>query len=193
LIRGAAVLLAAAVAGCAAPGPAADSRTVTLRNAGFEADAPATGCAPGWGCSSHSDPHAFRHEIDGSTSAEGKHSLRIERVREEPWTLVMQNVIDPTLRGARMRFTLAVRVEGVTGNGGGLMVLVYGSGGATIHHDQKLSSGTADWKSMTIEFDVPVNAESFAVGAILEGPGKLWIDAARLEHLGATAPRKNLL
>ncbi|QJR11549.1 hypothetical protein DSM104443_02627 [Usitatibacter rugosus] len=193
MIRLWAALLAAAVAGCASPGPSAESRLVTLRNPGFEADGPAHGCAPGWRCSSHSDPNAFRHEIDGTVSAEGQRSLRIERVREEPWTLVMQHVIDPTLRGARLRFTLAVRTEGATGNGGGPFVLVHGPGGATVHHDQKLTSGTADWKRVSVEFDIPVNAESFEVGAMLEGPGKLWIDAARLEHLGATAPAKKLL
>jgi hypothetical protein len=186
-------MLAVAVAGCAAPGPTADSRVVALRNAGFEADAPASGCAPGWGCSSHSDPHSFRHEIDAAVKAEGQRSLRIERVRDEPWTLVTQHVINPTLRGARMRFTLAVRVEGVTGKGGGPIVLVHGPGGATIHHDQALVLGTADWKRMTVEFDIPTNAESFDVGAILEGPGKLWIDEARLEHVGASAPAKKLL
>jgi hypothetical protein len=128
----AALLVAAAVTGCASPGPSADSRLIVLRNAGFEADGPAQGCAPGWRCSSHSDPHSFRYEVDGAVSAEGQRSLRIERVREEPWTLVMQHVIDPTLRGARLRFTLAVRVEGASGNGGGPFVLVHGAGGATI-------------------------------------------------------------
>ena len=190
--RGFAALLAAAVAGCAAPGPAADSRVVALRNAGFEADGPAA-CAPGWQCNSHADPHAFRHEIDGTVSAEGHRSLRIERVRDEPWTLVTQRVFDPALRGARLRFTLAVRVEGATGNGGGVFVLVQGPGGATIHHEQKLMPGTADWKRLSIEFDVASNAESFEVGATLEGPGKLWIDAAQLEYIGATGSGKKLL
>jgi hypothetical protein len=46
---------------------------------------------------------------------------------------------------------------------------------------------------VSIEFDIPANAETFEVGAMLEGPGKLWIDAARLEHIGATAPAKKLL
>jgi len=193
LIRGVAALLAAVVAGCGAPGPAADSRDVTLRNPGFEADGAPTGCAPGWQCSSHSDPYSFRHVIDSAVSAEGQRSLRIERVRDEPWTVVSQHIINPTLRGARLRFTLAVRVEGATGNGSGAFVLVHGPGGATVHHDQKLTQGTADWKRVSIEFDVASNAESFEVGAILEGPGKVWIDAARLEHIGATGSGKKLL
>ena len=186
-------LLAAALAGCAASGPTAESRLVALKNANFEADKPSWGCAPGWGCSSHADPFSFRHEVDDTVSAEGKQSLRIERVRNEPWSLVTQGVLDPTLRGARMRFTLAVRVEGASGKGGGPVVFIYGRGGSTIYHDQAQSSGTADWKRLTVEFDVPVDAETFSVGAILEGPGKLWIDAARLEHLGASVPAKKLL
>ena len=139
-------------------------------------------------------PAGVKVSIQGSAvSAEGQRSLRIERVRDEPWTVVSQHIINPTLRGARLRFTLAVRVEGATGNGSGAFVLVHGPGGATVHHDQKLTQGTADWKRVSIEFDVASNAESFEVGAILEGPGKVWIDAARLEHIGATGSGKKLL
>ena len=120
--RLAALAIAILVAGCAAPQPGPGSadpaREIALRNPGFELDPIAgTNCAPQWGCSAHSDAGSFRYTIDGAGPASGARSLRIERIRNEPWALITQVVNDPKLRGARLRFSLAVRAEGASGNG----------------------------------------------------------------------------
>jgi hypothetical protein len=104
-------------------------------------------------------------------------------VRNEPWGLATQLVADPKLRGARLRFTLSVRTEGASGNGGGPFLIVHGNAGVTVAHEQKLEQGTTAWKRVAIDFTMPAGAESFEVGAILEGPGKLWVDAARVDRL----------
>ncbi len=183
----AALAMALCAGACAAPpGPAVEeaASAIALKNPGFEQDpVPGGNCAPQWGCSAHSDAGSFRYTVDGSGAASGQRSLRVERVRNEPWGLITQAVHDPKLRGARLRFSLAVRTEGASGNGGGVFYAAQGPGGVTIAHQQKLTPGTSGWSRIAVEFVVPAAANLFEVGAILEGPGTLWIDDARLEVL----------
>jgi hypothetical protein len=176
------------LAGCAAtpPGvpPAAPLRIVALPNGDFEADAAGTSrCPARWGCSTHADPASHRFYLDATSPAGGKSSLCIERVTREPWAVASVAVRDAALRGARLRFSLAVRVEGATG-GAGPWVLVHGPAGNLLH-DQRLVNETAGWQRMALEFTVGPTAQAIEVGATLEGPGKVCIDDARLEVLSA--------
>ena len=192
-MRAAAALLASALAACAAgpepsatprptTAPAAGPRLVALPNADFEASYPAgERCPPRWGCKSHADPNSHRFSIDEAAPAGGKRSLCIERVTKEPWALATLAVSDRALRGARVRFSLQVRADGVEG-GGGAFVLVHGPSG-NLHHDQRLVRGKSGWEPMAIEFNVPANAQIVEVGATLEGAGRICLDDARLEIL----------
>lgn len=187
----AAALLATGCAGTAGTQVRALPRDVALVNAGFELD-PVAGvnCAPQWECSAHSDPGSFQYRIDESAPSGGKRSLRIERVRNEPWGLATQVVRDPALRGAKLRFSIAVRAEGAAGEGGGPYFFAIKSGGAGAGHEQRLVKGTTRWDRVSIEFRVPDNAELFEVGACLYGPGRVWFDDARLEVLELAVPAK---
>jgi hypothetical protein len=178
----AAALLAACASGPQAP-PAASNEFVALQNAGFEADPPADSrCPPKWGCPMHSDPYSFRYFLDEAAPAEGKRSLCIERVRNEPWALATQALFDPSLRGKRLRLSLAVRIEGVT-MGAGPVVQVQDGTGTRLFHDERLITGTQGWQRLDLEFTVPADAAIVEVGATLRGPGKVCIDDARVEIL----------
>ena len=171
------------LAGCATPGsPRPGGEPIALRNAGFEEPAgPGAKCAPSWGCAGHGGLDSFRFAIDTSSAASGRQSFRIERIGREPWAFVVQGLDGRALRGARLRFSIAARVQGATGPGGGLFIEIDRSSGK--YHDKRLVQGSQDWRQLQAEFDVPGDAQVLRVGAILEGPGTLWIDDARLERL----------
>jgi hypothetical protein len=178
----AALLAGAGLVGCAAAPGVPSSRTIPLANAGLE-EAMAAGarCPPRWACNSHADPSSHRFFLDTTTPASGKASLCVERVTREPWAIATLAALDPALRGARARFSLSVRVEGAS-DGAGPWVLVHGPHGNLLH-DQRLVKATAGWQPMALEFTVSPEARIVEVGAILEGPGRVCIDDARLEIL----------
>lgn len=176
-------VVALSIAACASPPPPpASLRAITLANGDFEADFPPGGrCPARWACKSHADPHSHRFFLDESAPAAGKRSLCIERITHEPWALATLATSDPALRGARVRFSIQVRVEGAA-QGGGPWVLVHGPSG-NLHHDQRLVKGKRDWERVSLEFTVPASAQIVEVGATLEGEGRVCIDDARLEIL----------
>jgi hypothetical protein len=181
---GALVLGVSLAAGCAATGTAPEAMlAVALRNAGFEEADPAARCAIGWGCTSHADPSAFRFLFEEAAPASGKRSFCIERVRDEPWALVTQEVEATALRGSRIRLSIALRLEGATGNGAGPWVVAQGS--ASRLHDQKLVNATRGWQRVAVEMAVPGDARYLEVGVALEGGGRACFDDARLEIVQA--------
>ena len=178
--------LALVLAGCAAaPVPEVPALSVIeLKNPGFELDRhPLSYCATQWECSGHVNVHSFVYTLDPAQPASGTRSLRIERVGIEPWGVIAQVVRDPALRGAKVRFSLAVRTEGADGNGGGPYLRFHDGRGVSLHWEKKLAKGTSPWRRLAVEFVVPAETFLLEVGAILEGPGRLWIDEARLDLL----------
>ncbi|QJR15532.1 hypothetical protein [Usitatibacter palustris] len=182
------------VAGSPAPVTAAGPRQVTLANPGFEADpAPQYRCPPRWSCTVHNNPDAFRFTVDETRPAAGKRSMKVEPgTHKEPWALTMQVLQDlSALHGARVRLSIAVRLEGFEGKGVGPMAIAQYPHGSNMGHWQTQATGTSDWKRVEVEFVVPKEAGLLEVGAIIEGSGKAWIDEARLEVLEPAASRKN--
>jgi hypothetical protein len=172
-----------------APRPTLAPSTPVVANAGFETPlAAGRACPPRWACSVHADGSSFRFAIDDSTFVEGRQSLLIERVGKEPWAVVAQSFRAPSLRGQRIRFSIAVRTQDVDGDGAGPWFLVNGDSDVLDHQVRRVR-GTQDWQRHAIEIVVPEKAESFSVGATLEGGGRAWFDEARLEVLGPASRR----
>jgi hypothetical protein len=181
LLVGAAMLAACAAAPREAPMQPVASAGIPLRNAGFEnAPRPGERCPEGWSCTMHADPDSFRFVLDPSVPAEGRRSLCIERVRNEPWAVASQSVPATALRGRRLRFSIALRGERMTGPGGGPWLLVNGPAGMLAHEERIALRGPA-WERHSIEVTVPAQAIALVVGATLQGPGRVCIDDARLE------------
>jgi hypothetical protein len=178
----AAAMLAACVATPQeAPVQPAAAAGIPLRNAGFEnASTAGERCPEGWSCTMHANPDSFRFVLDPSAPAEGRRSLCIERVTNEPWAVASQSVPATALRGRRVRFSIAVRGEGMTGPGGGPWLLLNGPAGM-LAHEERIAIRGAAWERQSIEFTVPPQAVALELGATLQGPGRMCIDDARLE------------
>ena len=191
----AAVVLALSAGGCEAAAPARKaeparseplrvSRLVPLTNAGFEAP-PRSGerCAAGWACNMHADPESFAFRLDATRAAEGRQSLCVERVRPEPWALATTVVnVTPELRGRRLRFSMALRVDSAEGAGAGPWFVVHGPQGNLEHAERPVKS-TQGWERVSLEVPVAATAQMVEVGMTLLGGGRACIDDARLEVL----------
>jgi len=176
---------AAVLGACAthSPAPVGVVRTVALKNPGFEDPPTARPCPVGWDCTMHADPTSFRFFRDESGPASGKASLCIEPAGKEPWGMASQGVFDVApLRGARVRFSAAIRLEDVTGDGAGPYVMARG---ATFEHDKRLASGTRGWQRVAVEIEVPAGAPLIELGVVLEGRGRVCLDDAVLEIVRA--------
>jgi hypothetical protein len=160
--------------------------SLALRNAGFE-DPPRTPnyCANRWDCSAHADPSSFTFTVTDGAVAEGKQSMCMQRVGQEPWATVTQAVHDAALQGGTLRLSMMLRLEGVSGEGAGPWVVLHGPSGRMLKHDQKLFKGTATWQRTTLDIEVLPGTEAVEIGATLEGPGKACIDDVRLEVVKA--------
>jgi hypothetical protein len=182
--------LAAVGAGCAtgleapvAPPATENASPVALRNAGFEEPMPAGDrCPRGWGCTMHNDPDSFRFYLVEGAAAEGRRMLCVERVANEPWALATQGVAPAGLRGTRVRLSMAVRGEGLSGPGVGPWILVDGRPRV---HESRVVKAAARWQRLAVELTVPAGAQSIEVGATLEGGGKACLDDVRLEVVPA--------
>jgi hypothetical protein len=157
------------------------SRLVTVANAGFEAGMKAQNrCALSWDCTMHNDPESFRFSLLESGAAAGSRSLCVERAANEPWMLLTQATQDASLRGKRVRLSMQVRVEGVTGGGAGPWLLAQAR---PVANASRLAKGTSGWQPLSVELALPADAQVVEFGAILEGPGKACFDEVRLEVL----------
>ena len=175
------VLVASLIGSCATqsppmPGP---MRTIALKNPGFEDAAGPRPCPLGWDCTMHADPKSFRFFLDEASPAAGRASLCIEPAGKEPWAIASQGVFDiASLRGARVRFSAAIRLDAVTGDGAGPYITARG---ATLAEDKRLASGTHGWQRVAVEIDVPAGAPFIELGVSLEGRGRVCFDDALLE------------
>ena len=172
-------LLPVVLAGCASA-PSALPR-VALANPGFEEAAPRGGCAPGWNCSMHADPNSFRFFVEAGGAAGEGHSLCMEPVTREPWGKATQAVVDPSVRGRRVRFSAAVRTAGVAGRGAALQAVIHGNSGQILSVHEEWTSGTRPWRRVALEMDVPAATHDIELGVALEGTGRACLDDALLE------------
>lgn len=164
-------------------GPPAAVRAVALKNPGFEnAARGGERCPEHWDCTMHSDPDSFRFALDGVAPAQGKQSLCIERVRNEPWSLATQGVDAVALRGAKLRFSLAVRIERAEGAGAGPFLVVHGPTGNLLH-EERLATRSDGWQRVGFDFTVAPTARILELGATLQGGGRVCVDDARLEFV----------
>jgi hypothetical protein len=175
-------LAASTLAACSAVAPATgDASDWPLANPGFEEGPAQRQCPEGWNCLMHADPTSFRFLLDESQPAGGRRSLCIEPVRHEPWAKASQWVIDPRVRGRRVRLSLAVRTEHVAGDGAGALIVLHGDSGQVLGTERRLVSGDNGWRRVSAELVVPPATHDIELGAVLEGSGRACFDDVRLE------------
>ena len=192
LARGLARALAACALGLAPAGAAhaADAVAVALVNPGFESARPGMlGNPEGWFSIQHAGDLSYTFRLDTAEPHAGVRSLRIDNVGPEPFGAIYQQVAAGAYRSRRLRLAAWLRTEDARGSatgGGAALMLQAMHGGAPLawNHMKDLPvKGTSGWKRYAIELDVPAAAEQIEVGAMLHGPGRLWLDDVELAVL----------
>ncbi|HSN21053.1 MAG TPA: hypothetical protein VLS49_10255, partial [Usitatibacter sp.] len=89
--------------------------------------------------------------------------------------------LDPKLRGRHLRFSVDAKLVEVTGRGAGAVVTAHDGHGNRLLSKERIMTGTHDWQTLVVDFDVPAEAAEVDVGGVLEGRGRLCLDNARVE------------
>ncbi len=187
------------VAACASQTPTAGGQwqpspgftPIALQNSGFEEPTrPGERCAVSWNCTMHNDPHSFRffHDEGGGTS--GARGYCIESVGREPWgrmsqVLGMDKVVP--LRGAHMRLSVAMKLDGVTAGTAGPLFIAQGGSGQLLGNAVNLQPASKGWQRLETEIDVPQGTFLLEMGVLLQGKGKVCFDDVRLERAARPA------
>lgn len=121
----------------------------------------------------------------------GSASAYIRSLWQEPaeFGALTQQIRADAYRGRRIRYAGWIRTAGVGAGGAGLWLRSDGVllGPFDNMIDRRLT-GTNDWKQVSIVVDVPHAAVGLAFGALLSGPGVVWIDDLSLEVVDTTVP-----
>lgn len=172
---------------CAVPALALGA-PVTLVNPGFESTKPGVrGDPEGWTGIQHAGPLSYTFKLDVDARHDGAASLRIASVGPEPFGAVFQQLPAAALRGKTLKLSAWLRTRDVVGSGtggGAVLTLQAMQGGATIgynHMKDGAVKGTTEWKRYEITLAIPPAADQVEVGAMLHGPGAMWVDDVELE------------
>jgi len=164
---------------------------IPLINAGFESTKPGMfGNPEGWVSIQHAGDLSYTFRLDEAVRHDGARSVRIDNVGPEPFGSIYQQLPAAAHRGKRLRFSAWLRTENVRGSltgGGGVLILQAMRSGAPLawnHMKDMPVAGSTEWKRYEVELDVPATADQIEVGAMLHGPGKLWLDDAELQVTG---------
>ena len=99
--------------------------------------------------------------------------------------------LDTVPLGARLKLTAEVKTRDLPENTGFVMLQCWNRddrlvGGATTQGNQPIG-GTEDWKTVSLEIDVPVETESIIVRCGLAQSGRIWFDHVSLKVISAPA------
>ncbi len=183
LLALAALLTAAAFGQAPAPLPAPI-------NLDFEQGQPGE-VPPGWFNSSAAKTNGYTAKIVTDKPNSGKQAVLVtlEGERKDPQAFGnLLTFFDATpYRGKRIRFRAAVRAEVGAGNQAALWLRVDREGGAMGFFDNMRDRPitSPEWKTYEISGEVAPDAKAIFLGLMLLREGKVWVDSASLEVLGA--------
>jgi hypothetical protein len=95
-----------------------------------------------------------------------------------------------SFKGRRVRLTGYLRVQSVEG-WAGLWMRIDGADGNLQGFDnmeQRPVKGTSEWVRREVVLNVPPDAFAIAIGALLVGPGQVWVADFTLEVVGSDVP-----
>jgi hypothetical protein len=95
-----------------------------------------------------------------------------------------------SFKGRRVRLAGYLRVKSVEG-WAGLWMRIDGADGNLQGFDnmeQRPVKGTSEWVRREVVLNVPPDASAIAIGALLVGPGQIWVDDFMLEVVGSDVP-----
>jgi hypothetical protein len=130
--------------------------------------------------------------VDSSCFHSGRAAAYIRAANAEPegFGVLSQRFQAHDFLGSRLRLSGHLRVSGVTG-WAGLWMRVDGRDGELQKFDnmeQRPVKGTSEWVRRDVVLDIPVNVYAIAIGCLLVGPGRVWMDDLELSIVGPDVP-----
>ena len=191
---GAAIPPPGAAAPAATPGiplptakPAADpdvaGSKVAIVNGSFEAPALGYGELEGWQTTQAGGMRSYDFDLDTVVKHGRKQSLRITSTGSGQYGSVFQAIPADGLRGRTLELSAWIRTAQVTGAGAQLTVLSRNGRSAIIEHafmDDPGVTGTQEWQRYALRMKVSKDAARVEIGAMLMGPGTMWLDDVSL-------------
>ncbi|MFI5459948.1 MAG: hypothetical protein ACHRXM_31395 [Isosphaerales bacterium] len=115
--------------------------------------------------------------------------------RPEGFATLMQSFKADVYHGKRLRFSAAVRADGIE-QWAGLWMRVDGGTEQVLAFDNienRPITGTRDWETHAVVLDVPEQSSQVALGILLAGAGQVWMAEARMEPVGPDVPTTETL
>jgi len=130
--------------------------------------------------------------LDKNVKHKGKASgfLRSKSTWKRGFGTMMQIILADRFRGKRVRLSGWLKTQDVR-QWAGMWMRVDGKKGKILAFDnmqRRFLRGTLAWKSYDIVLDVPKNASRIAFGVLLSGPGRVWVDALKMEKVSLKVP-----
>jgi hypothetical protein len=144
-------------------------------------------------------PAEYDCSLDPNASYNGQPSTYVkskEGVTTTGFGTLMQDFDARQYAGKRIKFSANVRAEGVT-SWAGLWMRVDDNVHLTNNHPSALSfdnmqsrpiKGTLVWQNYSVVLDVPEAATGIFLGILLDGPGAVWMNGAKVEIVGPNVP-----
>jgi len=158
-----------------------------LVNPGFESTRPGMlGNPEGWFSIQHAGDLSYTFKLDTTNPHGGLRSVRIDNVGPEPFGAIYQQLPAAAHRGRKLRLAAWLRTDDARGSmtgGGAVLMLQAMHGGAPVasnHMQDAPVKGSTGWKRHAVELAVPADADQIEAGAMLHGPGTLWLDDVEL-------------
>jgi len=165
------------------PGPV----KIAIVNGDFESEKPGLfGNPEGWISVQHAGAVSYSFKLDTAEKHGGERSVRIDNVGPEPYGSIYQKIAALPFQRKTVRMSAWLRTRGVTGNAlapGAVLTLQALRSGALVafnHSPDQAQTGDTEWTRHVIELSIPAEADGLELGAMLPGPGQVWLDDVEL-------------
>lgn len=143
-----------------------------------------------------SNPGEYEMGVDLVTVHHGRASGRLQSRTDKPdgFATMMQTFKATHYRGNRYELSAFIQIEEVN-NWCGLWMRVDGKDEEVLQFDNMARRplvGSTSWSKVSVVLDVPAQSENIAIGVLLMGKGKVWVDSIRFEAVSLDVPTTNM-
>jgi hypothetical protein len=167
--------------------PAADpdvaGSKVAVVNGNFEAPALSYGELEGWQTVQPGGMRSYDFDLDTVVKHGRKQSLRITNTGSGQYGSIFQVIPADGIRGRTVELSGWIRTAQATGVGAQLTLLARNGSNAILDHtfmNDPGVTGSQDWQRYAIRMKVTKDAARVEIGAMLMGPGTMWLDDVTL-------------
>jgi hypothetical protein len=156
---------------------------VAIVNGNFEAPAQGYGELEGWQIAQPGGMRSYDFDLDTAVKHGRKQSLRITNTGSGQYGSIFQIIPTDGIRGRTIELSAWIRTAQATGVGAQLTLLVRDNSNAIVDHtfmNDPGVTGSQDWQRYAIRMKVPKDASRVEIGAMLMGPGTMWLDDVTL-------------